>query len=170
MSDKPPVAIKPGPDARSRELPETPFDLPFNRARVDELLLRCKNGDKIDLLYELLGCVDWRGAFTDDEGLPLTLEDIARLHAYYRIKWNDIEPFFLADLLSTEFMTEQLAQGTVVFSQRLFELGRSEPKLWEEIRLFYRRKEIVTSLLSAADAANRASLEARPTPTLTPDA
>lgn len=162
MSETPPVAIKPGPAARSNELPETPFDLPFNRARVDELLLRCKNGERIDLLYEVLGCVDWRGGFTDEAGLPLTLEDIARLHAYYRLKWNDIEPFFLADLLSTEFMTEQLAQGTVVFSPRLAELGRSEPKLWEEIRLFFRRKEIATALLAAADAANRASVEARP--------
>jgi len=162
MSEQPPVAIKPGPDARGAELPETPFDLPFNRARVDELLLRSKNGERFDLLYELLGCVDWRGAFTDDEGHPLTLEEIARLHAYYRTKWNDIEPFFLADLLSTEFMTEQLAQGTVRFSQRLSELGRAEPKLWEEIRLFFRRKEIATSLLVAADAANRASLT--PTP------
>jgi hypothetical protein len=164
MSDQPPVAIKPGPGALGAELPETPFELPYNRARVDELLLRCKNGERIDLLYELLGCVDWRGAFTDDDGKPLTLEDIARLHAYYRTKWNDIEPFFLADLLSTEFMTEQLAQGTVRFSPRLAELGRAEPKLWEEIRLFFRRKEIATALLAAADAANRAALEPRPAP------
>ena len=46
-------------------------------------------------------------------------------------------------------MTEQRARGDVVFSERLLELGRTEPELWHEIRQFFRRKEMVTALLAA---------------------
>jgi hypothetical protein len=47
-------------------------------------------------------------------------------------------------------MTEQRARGDLVFSERLIELGRSEPELWAEIRQFFRRKEIATGLLLLA--------------------
>ena len=57
---------------------------------------------------------------------------------------------FLAELLSTEFITEQRARGDIVFSDRLLQLGRGEPELWHEIRQFFRRKEMVTALLAAA--------------------
>ena len=138
-------------------LPETPHELPYDRAKVDALLVRVKEGEQIDLLTELIHCVDWRAAFVDDEGQPITLEDLTRLIAYYRAKWSDIGPLYLADLLSTEFMTEQRARGDVVFSERLLRLGREEPQLWQEIRLFFRRKEFATAMLAMAHADRRAA-------------
>ena len=141
--------------AASGELPETPHDLPYNRARIDELLMRVRNGERVDLLMELLGCVDWRSVFVDDAGRPITIEDIARLHAYYRKKWSDIGTLYLADLLSTEFMTEQRAQGSIVFSPELLALGRNNPQLWQEIRQFFRRKEFATAMFAMADTASR---------------
>lgn len=137
------------------EFPETPHDLPYNRPRIDELLMRVRNDEKIDLLSEVLGCVDWRAAFTDDEGNPLTLEEISRLYAYYRQKWNDVGTLYLAELLSSEFMTEQRAQGTLPFSPEFLALGRNNPKLWQEIRTFFRRKEFVTAMLAMADTSVR---------------
>lgn len=139
----------------TRDLPETPHDLPYNRARIDELLMRVRNGERVDLLMELLGCVDWRAVFADDEGRPITIEDIARLHAYYRKKWSDIGTLYLAELLSTEFMTEQRAQGDIAFSPELLALGRNNPKLWQEIRLFFRRKEFATAMFAMADSGTR---------------
>lgn len=133
-------------------LPETPHELPYDRARVDELMVRARNGEPLELLSELLACVDWRAAFVDDEGRPITLEDISRLMAYYRAKWSDVGPIYLAELLSTEFMTEQRARGDIVFSDRLMQLGREEPKLWQEIRQFFHRKEFATALLASAHA------------------
>ena len=134
-----------------RTFPETPHELPYDRGKVDALLERVRKGERIRLLDELLACVDWRGAFGTDDGKPIDIEHIARLIAYYREKSSDIGPVYMAELLSTEFMTEQRARGDVVFSQRLLDLGRNEPQLWQEIRLFFRRKELVTALLVAAD-------------------
>jgi hypothetical protein len=57
----------------------------------------------------------------------------------------------MAELLSTEFMTEQRARGDIVFSERLMELGRHDPELWKEIRLFFRRKEMATAMLVNAN-------------------
>ena len=139
------------------DFPETPHDLPYNRPRIDELLVRVRNGERIDLLSELLGCVDWRAAFTDDEGNPLTLEEISKLYAYYRKKWSDVGTLYLAELLSSEFMTEQRAQGTLQFSPEFMALGRNNPKLWQEIRSFFRRKEFVTAMFSMADDSVRPS-------------
>jgi hypothetical protein len=143
----------------SDRLPETPHELPYNRARVDEVLDRARAGEPMNLLTELLNCVEWRAAFVDQDGQPITLEDIARLMAYYRHKFNDIGPIYLADLLSTEFMTEQRARGDIVFSERLMQLGREEPKLWQEIRQFFRRKEFATAILVTAHARRGAPTE-----------
>jgi hypothetical protein len=151
MTDEFPARLNP----ETSELPETPHDLPYNRARIDELLVRVRNGEKVDLLMELLGCVDWRAAFADNEGELLTLEDVARVHAYYRKKWSDIGTLYLAELLSTEFMTEQRAQGDIQFSPELLALGRNNPKLWQEIRLFFRRKEFATAMFAMADTGSR---------------
>jgi hypothetical protein len=131
------------------ELPQTPHELPFDRARIDALLDRVRSGERIDLLTATLDVVDW-SAFATADGTPL--EEAARdeLRAYYRRKWEDIGPLFLAELLSTEFMTEQRARGDIAFSERLLHLGRNEPELWQEIRQFFRRKEMVTALLAAA--------------------
>ncbi len=128
-------------------LPETPHDLPVDRAKIDALLERVRNGERVTLLDEFLAAVDWRGSFTTDEGTPMDVESIARLIAYYREKFSDIGPVYLAELMSTEFMTEQRARGDIVFSPRLLEIGRGEPELWKEIRLFFRRKEFATAML-----------------------
>lgn len=138
------------PDELTSQLPETPHELPLDRQKIVELVARVRDGEQIDLLTELLAAVDWRAAFSDDQGRPLDLEEISRLHAYYRQKFSEVGPIFLADLLSTEFMTEQRAQGDIVFSNQLMELYRTYPELWNEIRQFFRRKETVSALLLMA--------------------
>lgn len=138
--------VRPG-----RGLPETPHELPIDRTRVDALLDRVRTGERIDIHEEFLNCVDWRGAFARDDGRPLDTEEMVKLVAFYREKFSDIGTVYLAELLSTEFMTEQRAQGDIVFSDRLLEIGRNEPELWKEIRLFFRRKEFATAMLVHAD-------------------
>jgi hypothetical protein len=103
-------------------LPETPHELPFDRGVIDAL----------------------SGADPVDANAREELRD------YYRQKWEDVGPLYLAELLSTEFMTEQRARGDVLFSERLLQLGQTEANLWHEIRQFFRRKEMVTALLAAA--------------------
>jgi len=137
--------------ASTPSLPETPHELPVDRAKVDALLDRVRKGEQVTLLDEFLAAVDWRSAFTSSAGEPLDVEDITRLIAYYGEKFSDIGPIFLAELLSTEFMTELRARGDVVFSDRLLELGRNDPELWKEIRSFFRRKEFATALLVNAN-------------------
>ena len=136
------------------ELPETPHELPLDRGLVDALVDRARQGEEVDLLEGLLDSVDWSG-FTGRDGTSLSAEQLTDLRAYYREKWSDIGPLFLAELLSTEFMTELRARGDVEFSARLLELGRNEPELWLEIRQFFRRKEMVTAILASAHAAGQ---------------
>lgn len=138
--------VRPG-----RGFPETPHELPIDRTRVDTLLDRVRQGEHVSLLDEFLNCVDWRGAFASDDGNQLDTEDVIKLIAYYREKFSDIGPVYLAELLSTEFMTELRAQGDITFSQRLLDIGRNEPELWKEIRLFFRRKEFATAMLVHAN-------------------
>lgn len=135
--------------ATQQPLPETPHELPIDRGKVDALVDRVRAGERVDLLGELLATVDW-SAFSGENGQVLSTEALASLQSYYQQKWTDIGPLFLAELLSTEFMTEQRARGDVVFSERLLQLGRGEPDLWQEIRQFFRRKEMVTALLASA--------------------
>jgi hypothetical protein len=130
-------------------LPETPHELPIDRAAVDALVARVQAGERVDLLESVLDAVDWSGFATSD-GTLLGDEACGELRHYYRQKWADVGPLFLAELLSTEFMTEQRARGDIVFSDRMLQLGRAEPDLWHEIRQFFRRKEMVTALLAAA--------------------
>lgn len=139
------------PDTSAR-LPETPHELPYDRAKVDALLERVRRGERISLLDEALDTVDWATAFATDDGAPLDEARLAQLRAYYREKFAEVGVIYLAELLSTEFMTEQRGRGDVVFSARLLELGRNEPDLWNEIRRFFRRKEFATAMLvQAAD-------------------
>ena len=133
-----------------RELPETPHELPYDRGKIDDLMTRVRDGAAVDLLEELLGAVDWRGGFGGAGGAPLGPLEEAELRAYYRAKFADVGVLYLAELLSTEFMTEQRARGDVVFSERLLALGREEPDLWAEIRRFFRRKELATAMLAMA--------------------
>ena len=130
-------------------LPETPHELPFDRGVIDALVDRVRAGARTDLLEAVLDAVDW-SSFVTPEGETLDNDARDELRRYYREKWMDIGPLFFAELLSTEFMTEQRARGDVHFSDRLLELGRTEPDLWHEIRQFFRRKEMVTALLAAA--------------------
>jgi hypothetical protein len=149
MADGTHDRLPPGVRA-DRSLPETPHELPIDRAKVDALLDRLRGGETVDLRDELMGVVDWRGAFAGEDGQPLDLDQIASLIAYYREKFADIGPIYIAELLSTEFMTEQRARGDIVFSSRLLELGRTDPELWSEIRQFFRRKEFATALMTLA--------------------
>ena len=146
MSDSP---DEPLASVAGMELPETPHELPFDRGIVDALVDRARAGDQANLLEAVLDAVDW-SAFGTAAGEPLDIAARDELRAYYRQKWADIGSLYLAELLSTEFMTEQRARGDVVFSDRLLALGRTEPDLWQEIRQFFRRKEMVTALLAAA--------------------
>jgi hypothetical protein len=136
------------------QLPETPHELRIDRGKIDDVVDRARAGERVDLLTELLQSVDW-SEFADDRGQPLSQEALRDLHAYYQQKWSDIGPLFLAELMSTEFMTEQRARGDVTFSDRLLELGRNEPEVWQEIRQFFRRKEMVTALLVQAHDPER---------------
>ncbi len=149
MNGNPPGISNTGGDAsiKGEHLPETPHELPVDRAKIDALLERIRNGESVTLLDEFLIAVDWRAAFGADEGKPLDAEDIGRLIAYYREKFGDIGPVYLAELMSTEFMTELRARGDVVFSERLLDIGRNEPAVWQEIRAFFRRKEFATAML-----------------------
>ena len=143
-------------------LPETPHELLFDRGSVDALVDRVRAGERADLLEAVLDALDW-SSFATTEGEPLSADARDELRRYYREKWGDVGPLYLAELLSTEFMTEQRARGDVLFSERLLQLGQSEPDLWHEIRQFFRRKEMVTALLAAAhepsDRANAAPPE-----------
>jgi hypothetical protein len=135
-------------------LPETPHELPIDRARVDELLERARRGERFSLLDEFLAAVAWDVAFGSEDGGPLTEADRVQLVAYYREKFADVGPLFFAELLSTEFITELRARGDIVFSDQLIRLGREEPQLWQEIRQFFRRKELATGLLALAARDN----------------
>jgi hypothetical protein len=130
-------------------LPETPHEVPFDRGIIDSLIDRVRAGERVNLLEALLDALDW-SLFATSEGEPLSSDARDELRRYYREKWVDVGPLYLAELISTEFMTEQRARGDVLFSERLLRLGQSEPDLWHEIRQFFRRKEMVTALLAAA--------------------
>jgi hypothetical protein len=139
-----------GPEAlAASHLPDTPHELPVDRAIIDSIVDRVRSGERVNLLEATLEAVEW-SIFAAADGSPLSDNVQRDLRNYYRQKWSDIGPLFLAELLSTEFMTEQRARGDVVFSEALLRLGREEPELWQEIRQFFRRKEMVTALLAAA--------------------
>lgn len=135
---------------QTTHLPETPHELPIDRGKVDELMDRARKGERFSLLEGFLGAVAWEVAFGGEDGSPLSPEDRDQLVAYYREKFSDVGPLFLAELLSTEFMTELRARGDIVFSDQMLLLGREEPQLWNEVRQFFRRKELATGLLSLA--------------------
>ncbi|HEX2281889.1 MAG TPA: hypothetical protein VHG52_09020 [Thermomicrobiales bacterium] len=130
-------------------LPETPHELPFDRGVIDALVDQVRAGERVNLLEAVIDALDW-GSFATIDGQPLDAIARDELRQYYRQKWEDVGPLYLAELLSTEFMTEQRARGDVLFSERLLQLGQTEPDLWHEIRQFFRRKEMVTALLAAA--------------------
>ena len=118
------------------DLPETPHELPFDRGVIDALVDRVRAGERVNLLEAVLDALDW-SSFATTEGEPLDADARDELRQYYRQKWVDVGPLFLAELLSTEFMTEQRARGDVLFSERLLQawpdraraLARNSPVL-----------------------------------------
>jgi hypothetical protein len=80
----------------------------------------------------------------------LQREQIDELKRYYRTRFQNLEPFYLAEQLSTELMTALMASGDMVFSDELKQLGRDNPSLWREIRTFFSRKEVATAMLMLA--------------------
>jgi hypothetical protein len=151
-----------GPENQSEgsALPETPHELPFDRGVIDALVDRVSAGERVNLLEAVLDALDW-SSFATTEGEPLDANARDELRRYYREKWVDVGSLHLAELLSTEFMTEQRARGDIILSERLLRLGQAEPDLWHEIRQFFRRKEMVTALLAAAhDPSVRANAAA----------
>src|SRR5262245_41164693 len=112
-------------------LPDTPHEIPLDRAVIDSIVDRVRTGERLNLLEATLDAIDW-SHFATSDGSPLTDEAQLELTNYYRQKWSDIGPLFLAELLSTEFMTEQRARGDVIFSEALLRLGREDQALWQE--------------------------------------
>src|SRR4051794_9626489 len=90
------------------QLPDTPHELPLDRAVIDSFVERIRSGERVNLLEATLDAIDW-SIFATAEGSPLPADAQRDLRNYYRQKWSDIGPLFLAELLSTEFMTEQRA-------------------------------------------------------------
>jgi hypothetical protein len=131
--------------------PETPDQLVYHLDAVLELFNRAQSGERIDLLEGLLDCVNWREMFGSTGSGFLRPEQVDELMRYYRAKFAGLERFYLAEQLSTELMTALMASGEITFSDELKRLGRERPRLWQEIRAFFSRKELATSLILAAD-------------------
>jgi hypothetical protein len=132
--------------------PETPGELLYNLDLVQETFQKAQDGRTLDLLEELLDCVNWREQFGSTGSGFLRPEQIAELKRYYRAKFAGLERYYLAEQLSTELMSALLAHEDVVFSDALRRLGRDQPELWQEIRAFFSRKEVATATLALADA------------------
>ena len=133
--------------------PETPAELVYNLDRVLEMFALVQAGQHTDLLEALLDCADWRDMFGSTGSGLLKPEDIESIKRYYRAKFADVDRFYLAELLSTHLMTALMGSGDIVFSDELKAFGRDNPQLWQEIRSFFGRKELSTSMLMLADRA-----------------
>ena len=131
--------------------PSTPAGLVYHLDAVLDLFQRVQAGERIDLLEGLLACVDWREMFGGDGTGFLTSHQLDQLRAYYRAKFSGVERYYLAEQLSAELMTAMMASGDQEFSDDLKRLGRERPELWNEIRTFFSRKELATSLLVLSD-------------------
>ncbi len=147
MSDQSPPATPSG-DA----WPETPGELRYLPDAVLELFARTQRGERVDLLEGLLDCVDWAALFGGVQSDFLLPEQLRELRRYYRLKFDRVERFYFAEQLSTELMTALIATGDFEFSEDLKRLGREQPALWREIRMFFSRKEVALAQLIRADA------------------
>jgi hypothetical protein len=136
--------------AAGDEWPSTPDGLVYQLDAVQDLFGRIQQGESIDLLEALLDCVDWAEMFGSTASGFLHREQIDELKRYYRARFEAIEPFYLAEQLSTELMTALMASGEMTFSEELKQLGRIHPELWREIRTFFSRKEVATTMLVVA--------------------
>ncbi|CCF84351.1 hypothetical protein [Nitrolancea hollandica] len=130
--------------------PELPGELDYDPNALLQLVARARDGERFDLLEGLLDAVNWHEQFASTGTGILTPDDIARLRDHYRSRFADIDPIYLAELISTEVMTILLANGDIVFSDQLKRIGREDPELWMEIRAFFSKKELTTALLATA--------------------
>lgn len=132
--------------------PQTPGELVYHLDAVVETFTKVQEGRKVDLLDELLDCVNWREMFGSASSGFLQPHEIGELRRYYRAKFAGIERYYLAEQLSTALLSALMASGDIVFSEELKRLGREQPDLWQEIRAFFGRKEFTAAVLLAADA------------------
>jgi hypothetical protein len=139
--------------------PETPAELLYLPDAVIELFARASQGERFDLLESLLDCVDWTEMFGGDAGARLQPGQLRELKDFYRRKFADVEPFYLAELLSTQLMSALIAAGDFAFSDALKRLGNEQPELWREIRTFFSRKEVATSRLLLAGSMGHGPAE-----------
>lgn len=146
-------ATSPGGNGAGGEAdwPQTPGELVYLLDAVVTLFEDLQQGERVDLLERLLDCVDWREMFGGDGGAGLSADQVGELRSYYRAKFGALDRFYLAEQLSTELMTALMASGDMRFSDSLRSLGRDRPELWQEIRTFFSRKELATSMAMLAD-------------------
>lgn len=149
MNDR---AVHPGGNGAGGEAdwPQSPGELVYQLDAVVQLFEDVQQGAQIDLLERLLDCVDWREMFGGDSAGPLLTTQIDELRTYYRTKFAELDRFYLAERLSSELMTALMASGDMRFSEDLRRLGRDRPELWQEIRTFFSRKELATSMAMLA--------------------
>jgi hypothetical protein len=131
--------------------PQTPGELLYQLDLVLETFQKVQEGRKLDLLEELLDCVDWREQFGSAGSGFLKPQEIAALKRFYRAKFADLQRYYLAEQLSTSVMTALLATGDFSMSEDFKRLGREQPELWQELRAFFGRKEFTTAALALAD-------------------
>lgn len=136
---------------RSADWPQTPGELLYQLDMVLETFQKVQERRKLDLLEELLDCVDWREQFGSAGSGFLKPAEIAELKRFYRVKFGELERYYLAEQLSTSVMTALLATGDFSMSEDFKLLGRQQPELWQEIRAFFGRKEFTTAALALAD-------------------
>lgn len=135
------------------EWPATPDQLVYHLDLVLDLFNRVQSGAVINVLDALLDCVDWRGMFGSEQSGFLSPGDFEELRRYYRARFADVDPLYLAEQLSTELMTALMVSGDLVLSDGFKSFGQRQPALWQELRAFFTRKELATALLARADAA-----------------
>ncbi len=134
----------------SEEWPNTPDGLVYQLDAVQMLFGRVQQGEQVELLDALLDCVDWAEMFGSTQSGFLHRDQVNELKRHYRARFDDLDPFYLAEQLSTELMTALMASGDMMFSDELKQLGRDNPALWREIRTFFSRKEVATAMLMLA--------------------
>jgi hypothetical protein len=135
--------------------PQTPGELTYQLDLVLETFQKVQEGRKLDLLEELLDCVDWREQFGSAGSGFLQPQEIAELKRFYRAKFAAVERYYLAEQLSTSVMSALLATGDFSMSEDFKRLGREQPELWQELRAFFGRKEFTTAALALADQPRR---------------
>ena len=118
--------------------PQTPGELLYQLDMVLETFQKVQEGRKLDLLEELLDCVDWREQFGSAGSGFLKPEEIADLKRFYRAKFADSGALLLAEQTQHHVMTALLATGDFSMSEEFKRLGREQPELWQEAaRLFW---------------------------------